>query len=33
MSFAKSQIAGGNPMPTSGRVFISVKDKDKTSGL
>ena len=29
MSFAKSQIAAGNPMPTSGRVFISVKDKDK----
>jgi carbamoyl-phosphate synthase large subunit len=29
MSFAKSQIAAGNPMPVSGRVFISVKDKDK----
>ncbi|MHB8845452.1 MAG: carbamoyl-phosphate synthase large subunit [Nitrospirota bacterium] len=29
MSFAKSQIAAGNPMPTSGKVFISVKDKDK----
>jgi carbamoyl-phosphate synthase large subunit len=29
MSFAKSQIAAGNPMPTTGRVFISVKDKDK----
>jgi len=29
MSFAKSQIAAGNPMPTSGTVFISVKDKDK----
>jgi carbamoyl-phosphate synthase large subunit len=29
MSFAKSQIAAGNPMPESGRVFISVKDKDK----
>src|SRR5512136_467518 len=31
MSFAKSQIAAGNPMPTSGRVFISVKDKDKAA--
>ena len=29
MSFAKSQIAAGNSMPVSGRVFISVKDKDK----
>jgi carbamoyl-phosphate synthase large subunit len=29
MSFAKSQIAAGNPMPGSGRVFLSVKDKDK----
>jgi carbamoyl-phosphate synthase large subunit len=29
MSFAKSQIAAGNPMPTRGTVFISVKDKDK----
>jgi len=29
MSFAKSQIAAGNPMPMEGRVFISVKDKDK----
>jgi carbamoyl-phosphate synthase large subunit len=29
MAFAKSQIAAGNPMPTSGSVFISVKDKDK----
>jgi carbamoyl-phosphate synthase large subunit len=29
MSFAKSQIAAGNPMPVSGRVFLSVKDKDK----
>jgi carbamoyl-phosphate synthase large subunit len=32
MSFAKSQIAAGNPMPVAGRVFLSVKDKDK-SGL
>jgi carbamoyl-phosphate synthase large subunit len=29
MSFAKSQIAAGNSMPVSGRVFISVKDRDK----
>jgi carbamoyl-phosphate synthase large subunit len=29
MSFAKSQMAAGNPMPMSGRVFLSVKDKDK----
>ncbi len=29
MSFAKSQMAAGNPLPISGRVFLSVKDKDK----
>ncbi len=29
MSFAKSQLAAGNPLPVSGRVFLSVKDKDK----
>src|SRR5208283_3727691 len=29
MSFAKAQIAAGNPLPVSGRVFLSVKDKDK----
>ncbi len=33
MSFAKSQMAAGNPMPVSGRVFLSVKDKDKTGLL
>ena len=33
MSFAKSQIAAGNPMPESGRVFLSVKDKDKAGLL
>ncbi len=33
MSFAKSQIAAGNPMPVSGRVFLSVKDKDKQGVL
>jgi carbamoyl-phosphate synthase large subunit len=29
MSFAKSQMAAGNPLPASGRVFLSVKDQDK----
>jgi carbamoyl-phosphate synthase large subunit len=29
MSFAKSQMAAGNPMPVAGRVFLSVKDRDK----
>jgi len=29
MSFAKSQMAAGNPLPVTGRVFLSVKDKDK----
>jgi carbamoyl-phosphate synthase large subunit len=33
MSFAKSQIAAGNPMPVSGRVFLSVKDQDKAGLL
>ena len=33
MSFIKSQIAAGNPMPLEGRVFISVKDKDKPVAL
>jgi carbamoyl-phosphate synthase large subunit len=33
MSFAKSQMAAGNPMPMSGRVFLSVKDKDKAGVL
>ncbi len=33
MSFAKSQIAAGNPMPVSGKVFLSVKDKDKAGLL
>lgn len=28
-AFAKSQMGANSPMPTSGRVFISVKDKDK----
>jgi len=29
IAFAKSQIAAGNTLPTSGNVFISVKDADK----
>jgi len=29
MAFAKSQIAAGQPLPRSGKVFISVKDADK----
>jgi carbamoyl-phosphate synthase large subunit len=33
MSFAKAQMAAGNPMPMSGRVFLSVKDKDKPGVL
>jgi carbamoyl-phosphate synthase large subunit len=33
MAFAKSQIAAGNTMPVSGRVFLSVKDKDKAGLL
>ena len=28
-AFAKSQIAAGNVLPTSGKVFLSVKDADK----
>jgi carbamoyl-phosphate synthase large subunit len=29
MAFAKSQMAAGNTIPTSGNAFISVRDKDK----
>ncbi|MDR8018687.1 carbamoyl-phosphate synthase large subunit [Nesterenkonia aerolata] len=28
-AFAKSQLAGSNPLPTSGRVFVSVANRDK----
>ncbi|NIQ97503.1 MAG: carbamoyl phosphate synthase large subunit, partial [Desulfuromonadales bacterium] len=28
-AFAKSQIGGGNSLPTKGTVFVSVKDADK----
>lgn len=33
IAFAKSQIAAGNSLPTSGNVFISVKDSDKTKAV
>lgn len=29
MAFAKSQLAAGNALPTTGKAFISVRDKDK----
>ncbi len=29
MAFAKSQLAANSPLPTSGKVFISVADRDK----
>ena len=32
-AFAKSQIAAGNPLPTEGTVFISVRDADKPKAL
>ena len=32
-AFAKSQMAAGNPLPISGRVFLSVKDQDKSGCL
>jgi carbamoyl-phosphate synthase large subunit len=28
-AFAKSQLGGGTKLPTSGKVFVSVKDQDK----
>jgi len=33
IAFAKSQIAAGNTLPTSGNVFISVKDADKARAV
>ena len=33
MAFLKSQIAAGNPMPTQGNVFLSVRDEDKEALL
>ena len=33
LAFAKSQIAAGDALPTSGMVFISVADRDKTTAV
>jgi len=33
LAFAKSQIAAGNALPTSGLAFISLKDKHKNEGI
>ena len=33
LAFAKSQIAAGNRLPTSGTVFLSLADRDKVGGL
>ena len=33
LAFAKSQIAAGNRLPTSGTVFFSLADRDKSAGL
>lgn len=33
LAFAKSQIAAGNRLPTSGVVFLSLADRDKEGGL
>jgi carbamoyl-phosphate synthase large subunit len=32
-AFGKSQIACGNRIPLSGKIFISLKDKDKPAGV
>jgi carbamoyl-phosphate synthase large subunit len=32
-SYAKSQIAAFGPLPKSGKVFVSLADKDKTQGI
>ena len=32
-SYAKSQISAFGPLPKSGKVFISLADKDKQSGI
>lgn len=32
-AFAKAQMAAGNPLPTQGTVFISVRDEDKPAAL
>ena len=33
LAFAKSQLAAGNRLPTSGTVFLSLADRDKAVGL
>jgi carbamoyl-phosphate synthase large subunit len=33
LAFAKSQIAAGTSLPTSGTIFFSLADRDKASGL
>ena len=33
LAFAKSQLAAGDRMPTSGTVFLSLADRDKATGL
>jgi carbamoyl-phosphate synthase large subunit len=33
IAFAKSQIAAGNTLPTSGKIFISVRDSDKARAV
>ena len=33
LAFAKSQVAAGTKMPTSGAIFFSVADRDKSTGL
>jgi len=33
LSFAKSQIAAGDPLPAGGTVFLSLADRDKAAGL
>ena len=32
-AYVKSQIAAGSPLPTSGKVFVSVKNRDKRAAL
>jgi len=33
LAFAKSQIAAGNRLPDTGRIFLSLADRDKDGGL
>jgi len=33
LSFAKSQIAAGDPLPPGGTVFLSLADRDKPAGV